>query len=70
MTLEIDADGFLYNMVRAIVGTLVEVGRGANGEDWPAGFCRPLIAAPPVPRRRRKGFSWWASSTHKGIRDW
>lgn len=33
--LEIEADGFLYNMVRAIVGTLVEVGRGARGEDWP-----------------------------------
>ncbi len=26
--LEIEADGFLYNMVRAIVGTLVKVGRG------------------------------------------
>ncbi len=36
ITLEIEADGFLYNMVRAIVGTLVEVGRGARPEDWPA----------------------------------
>jgi len=36
ITLEIEADGFLYNMVRAIVGTLVEVGRGAEPEDWPA----------------------------------
>ncbi len=26
--IEIEADGFLYNMVRRIVGTLVEVGRG------------------------------------------
>lgn len=25
---EIEADGFLYNMVRAIVGTLVDIGRG------------------------------------------
>lgn len=32
---EIEADGFLYNMVRAIVGTLVEVGRGARSIDWP-----------------------------------
>lgn len=36
ITLEIEADGFLYNMVRAIVGTLVEVGRGARPESWPA----------------------------------
>ena len=35
VTLEIEADGFLYNMVRTIVGTLVEVGRGARPESWP-----------------------------------
>ena len=32
--IEVEADGFLYNMVRAIVGTLTEVGRGAEREDW------------------------------------
>jgi tRNA pseudouridine38-40 synthase len=32
---EVEADGFLYNMVRAIVGTLVEVGRGVRPEAWP-----------------------------------
>jgi tRNA pseudouridine38-40 synthase len=32
---EIEADGFLYNMVRAIVGTLVEVARGRRDADWP-----------------------------------
>jgi tRNA pseudouridine38-40 synthase len=32
--LEIEADGFLYNMVRNIVGTLVEVGDGRQPEAW------------------------------------
>ena len=32
ITIEAEADGFLYNMMRAIVGTLVEVGRGAESE--------------------------------------
>jgi len=50
--IEIAADGFLYNMVRNIVGTLVEIGRGAGEESWPA---RALAAAdrraagPPAP---------------------
>jgi tRNA pseudouridine38-40 synthase len=35
ITLDIIADGFLYNMVRSILGTLVEVGRGAQPESWP-----------------------------------
>ncbi|HEV2973306.1 MAG TPA: tRNA pseudouridine(38-40) synthase TruA [Pirellulales bacterium] len=34
--IEVAADGFLYNMVRNIVGTLVEVGRGVRDETWPA----------------------------------
>jgi len=35
ITLEIEADGFLYNMARTIVGTLVNVGRGTQPESWP-----------------------------------
>lgn len=31
--LEIEADGFLYNMVRIIVGTLIDVGKGKIGPD-------------------------------------
>jgi tRNA pseudouridine38-40 synthase len=31
LTYEIAGDGFLRHMVRAVVGTLVEVGRGARG---------------------------------------
>ncbi len=33
--IEVEADGFLYNMVRNIVGTLFEIGRGSRSEDWP-----------------------------------
>ena len=31
--IRITGDGFLYNMVRIIAGTLIEVGRGAIVED-------------------------------------
>jgi tRNA pseudouridine38-40 synthase len=53
VTLEIEANGFLYNMVRTIVGTLVQVGRGLKSESWPrevlAGCDRRLagMTAPP-----------------------
>jgi len=32
--LEVQADGFLYNMVRTIVGSLYEIGRGARDQAW------------------------------------
>lgn len=35
IVIEVEADGFLYNMVRNIVGTLVEVGRGKRPSSWP-----------------------------------
>lgn len=34
LTIEVEADGFLYNMVRNIVGSLVEVGRGKFPPEW------------------------------------
>jgi tRNA pseudouridine38-40 synthase len=34
VSIEVEADGFLYNMVRAIAGTLVLVGRGKRPEAW------------------------------------
>ena len=39
--LEIEADGFLYNMVRAITGTLVNVGRGT----WSAADIQRVLEA-------------------------
>jgi tRNA pseudouridine38-40 synthase len=36
IVIDVTGDGFLYNMVRTIVGTLVEVGEGSRGVEWPA----------------------------------
>jgi tRNA pseudouridine38-40 synthase len=36
VTIEIEGDGFLYNMVRSIAGTLAEVGRGKREPAWVA----------------------------------
>jgi tRNA pseudouridine38-40 synthase len=34
ITIDVEGDGFLYNMVRTIAGTLVEVGRGKRPPEW------------------------------------
>ena len=34
ISIELEADGFLYNMVRNIVGTLVWIGRGHETAEW------------------------------------
>jgi tRNA pseudouridine38-40 synthase len=39
--LDVEADGFLYNMVRAIAGTLINVGRGY----WPASRVAEILTA-------------------------
>ncbi|MEN8126497.1 MAG: tRNA pseudouridine(38-40) synthase TruA [Planctomycetota bacterium] len=39
--ISVQADGFLYNMVRNIVGTLVEIGRGR----WEPKYIRNILAA-------------------------
>lgn len=52
VTIEVEADGFLYNMVRAIVGTLVQVGRGSQPEKWPGEVLLAMdrrVAGPTAP---------------------
>ena len=39
--LDVEADGFLYNMVRAIAGTLMTVGRGF----WPEDYTKNVLAS-------------------------
>jgi tRNA pseudouridine38-40 synthase len=39
--IDVEADGFLYNMVRAMAGTLINVGRGY----WPASRVAEILAA-------------------------
>jgi tRNA pseudouridine38-40 synthase len=36
LAIDVEGDGFLYNMVRSIAGTLVEVGRGKRDPAWVA----------------------------------
>jgi tRNA pseudouridine38-40 synthase len=35
VVIEVEADGFLYNMVRNIAGTLMQIGKGKHSPDWP-----------------------------------
>jgi tRNA pseudouridine38-40 synthase len=51
---EVEADGFLYNMVRAIAGTLMLVGTGKRPEGWVAEVLRAedrVEAGPTAPAR-------------------
>ncbi|MDP9805874.1 tRNA pseudouridine38-40 synthase [Trueperella bonasi] len=48
-----EADAFCHSQVRTLMGTLIEVGRGVRGDDWPARrlaeACRngEVVVAPP-----------------------
>ena len=63
VTVEIEANGFLYNMVRAIVGTLVDVGRGAGRNRGRARCCKRWIAAGQAEPHRPKVCSSSTSTT-------
>jgi tRNA pseudouridine38-40 synthase len=50
--IEVEADGFLYNMVRTIAGTLVWVGTGKRPERWVGDVLRAenrTLAGPTAP---------------------
>jgi tRNA pseudouridine38-40 synthase len=52
VSIEVEADGFLYNMVRAIAGTLVLVGTGKRPESWVGEVLRAedrALAGPTAP---------------------
>ena len=54
--IDVEADGFLYNMVRAIAGTLMNVGRGYWPETQVAEILRSRGPhARPARRPRRRG---------------
>lgn len=52
IAVEVEANGFLYNMVRNIVGTLIEVGRGKRSPDWVSEVINAMnrnLAGPTAP---------------------
>ncbi len=53
--MEVEADGFLYNMVRAITGTLVLVGTGRRPESWVAEALRAEARAESGPTAPPQG---------------
>jgi tRNA pseudouridine38-40 synthase len=53
--IDVEADGFLYNMVRAIAGTLINVGRGYLPEDQVAAILRAEDRAQAGPTAPAQG---------------
>jgi tRNA pseudouridine38-40 synthase len=54
VTIEVEADGFLYNMVRSIAGTLMLVGAGKRPDTWVAEVLaagRRALAGPTAPAK-------------------
>ena len=56
---EITGTGFLRHMVRIIVGTLVDIGRGQLEVDDMAAIMTRAIARAPDKRRRAQGLMLW-----------
>ena len=58
LTIRVRGNGFLYNMVRIIAGTLVEVGRAISGRRRSRGSLLPVTGQRQV-RQHRPGVSDW-----------
>ena len=58
ITIEVEADGFLYNMVRAIVGLSSKLAAAASRKPGPATCSGPWTVASPGRPRPRKGSAW------------
>ncbi len=59
ITIEVEANGFLYNMVRNIVGTLVFVGRGRRSVEWVSEALAALDRKQTGQTRPRKACVCW-----------
>jgi len=58
VTIEVEADGFLYNMVRSIAGTLMLVGAGKHPPGWVAEVLAAQSRAVAGPTAPPQGYSW------------
>ncbi len=57
--IEIEANGFLYNMVRNIVGSLVLVGRGKKTDEWLAKVLAATDRTKAGPTAPARGLTLW-----------
>ena len=69
VTITVTADGYLYNMVRILAGTIVEAGLGKlDPEEVPEILSGPATAAAPAPPCPQRGCAWWGWSMGKNLK--
>ena len=59
LALAFEGDGFLYRMVRNLVGTLLEVGRRRRGPEWAAAVLESLDRSRAGPTAAPEGLYLW-----------